>query len=102
MGAEAFTHEVTALTPRAGFEALVKKAQYDYGHAPYNGTISTCEMGRCTKVFTQATPENMKKAYEYVEEQNFGSKWVADYIDLGPTKRANKKHVYLFYGWASC
>lgn len=102
MGAIGFTNMVEARTAQEGYNRLVKQAQYEYGHDHYNGTISTCELTRCRGKFDIATQENIDKAYEMVEKDDYGQKWEAWYIDLGPKKKGLKKHVFLFYGLAAC
>lgn len=40
MGAEQFNHAAHGKTALAAFQAAVKQAQYDHGHAGYTGTIA--------------------------------------------------------------
>ena len=101
MGAQAFVNEVKAKTPREGFSELVAEAVYDHGHDAYNGTISTCDIGRCTNRFAEPSVENRSAAYAFIEEVGFGEKWQADWIELGKDEK-DGRNVYLFYGWASC
>ena len=103
MGAQSFIHTKEATSPSEAFDELVDYATYKYGHDAYNGTISTCSLGR------RRTPLNLKPkyckenesiAYKFVQDNDNGEKWVADYIDLGET--SNGEHMYMFFGWASC
>lgn len=100
MGGCSFSVSAKAKKPRDAFNELVEEAVYMYGHDPYNGTISTCEIGRCTLSFSKFEKENIETAYEHIEERDYGKKWVADYVDLG--KCTDGLHEYLFYGIASC
>lgn len=99
MGAINFSNSVKAKNAVEGYDILVDEALYEHGHNPYNGTISTCDMGRCTLSFKKFKEENYDKAYEHIEKNDWGSKWVADYIDMG--KDDNGDSHFLFYGWAS-
>ena len=100
MGAVNFSDEAKAKNASAAYDYLVEEALYEHGHNPYNGTISTCDMGRCTLSFKEFKEENIEKAYDHIEEIGWGSKWVADYVDLGKDKKGDSH--FLFYGWASC
>jgi hypothetical protein len=40
-------------------------------------------MGRCTLRFESPTKTNEKKAYDYIEDRDYGTKYSSDYIDLG-------------------
>lgn len=83
MGAQSFTHQIVASNAQEAFKMLVERAEEEYGTDSYNGTISTCQMGRCTKRFETPTKSNIEKAYEWIEKNDYGEKWVAQYIDLG-------------------
>lgn len=83
MGAQAFTHEVVARNAKEAFLALVEEADQEYGTRSYNGSINTCEMGSCKKTFDSCDEENLKKAYEFIDEKDNGDKWTADYIKMG-------------------
>ena len=103
MGAQTFINEKKASSPRQAFEELVEQAIYDYGHDAYNGTISTCGLGRERRpldIKPNFCKENINVAYKYIQDHDYGKKWVADYIDLGKTE--DGEHYYMFYGWASC
>lgn len=84
------------------FAALVHEAMYEYGHDPYNGTISTTSMSRrpakvIRKRFTEKARE---EAYKVAEKDGWGEKWEARVIDCGASGRGT--HMWAFYGWASC
>lgn len=86
MGAQSFIHTVEASSAREAYESLVAEARHNRGHDSYNGTISTCSMGRCRQSYASPTKANEKKAYQYIEDHDNGQKWTADYIDLGVVK----------------
>ena len=83
MGAEAFCIVTENTDARKAFETLVAKAREEYGNRSYNGTISTCSMGRCTRSYDHFSREVLDEAYALVESRDGGQKWVAQYIDLG-------------------
>ncbi len=66
------------------FDYLVKKAIREYGEDRYNGTISTCSLGSCTKLAdtysTSVEKKALKIAYEKVDDL-----WKGDCValDLG-------------------
>jgi len=100
MGACNFSNMATAKNAGEAFDNLVEDAVYEYGHSGYNGTISTCCLGRCTLSFKKFDKANIDSAYKHIEDMDWGNKWTADYVDLGTVDNGN--HKYLFYGWASC
>lgn len=101
MGAECFCNRANGKTAREAFNKLCDIAIHNYGNDPYNGTISTCDMGRCTLSFDKYEKENADKAFEHIKEEEYGRKWYADYVDLGYDEKW-KQNLYIFYGWASC
>lgn len=102
MGAVGFINTTKAETAREAYHKLVNEAILYEGDNPYNGTISTCEMTRHRATFEIASKENTQKAYEIVKADDYGNKWETWYIDLGPKKKGDKEHVFMFYGLASC
>ena len=96
MGAQSFCTTIIAENARQAFEMLTGEATYEKGHDHYNGTISTCSMGRCRRSYNTYSKKNEKEAYEFIEKDGNGEKWVASYIDLGVikyVKRTIKKVV---------
>lgn len=83
MGAESFIRGVKATSAKEAFRILVEEADRDYGARSYNGSISTCSMGRCRKRYNKPTETNRKDAYKFIDSVDNGEKWKADYIDLG-------------------
>jgi hypothetical protein len=100
MGACNFVLMANGKSASEAYNTLVDYAVYCYGHDPYNGTISTCDLGRCTLSFANYEAKNEAEAYEHVKSRDYGEKWVADYVDLGRLK--NGQHSYMFYGYAAC
>ena len=101
MGAQNFVNRASGKRASEAYDKLYEEAVYEYGHDPYNGTISTCDMGRCTLSFKEYKEENEVKAYDHIKEMGYGVKWTANYIDLGYDKKI-KANRYIFYGWAAC
>lgn len=83
MGANDFVEEGIGIDPREVFQELCRDARDMYGSDPYNGTISTTSLGVCRKRFDRANKTNEKKAWDFVEAQDGGRKWTADYVDVG-------------------
>lgn len=88
-------------TARDAFDALVAEAEWEYGHDPYNGTISTtCLSSKPVKVIRKRFTEKARQeAYKVAEKDGWGKKWESRVIDCGATKGG---HMWAFYGWASC
>ncbi len=101
MGAINFCNTESGKTASEAYDKLYEEAVYYYGHDPYNGTISTCDMGGCTLSFKEYKGENMDKAQKHIKEMDYGEKWTANYVDLGYDKKL-KENRYMFYGWAAC
>ena len=101
MGACNFIEFKVAKTKEAAFKALVEEAQWEYGHDPYNGTISTTTLSRKpVKVIRKRfTEKAMQEAVDVAEKNGWGEKWVSRVIDCGATKGG---HMWAFYGWAGC
>lgn len=83
MGGIGFAQQVTAVSPTEGYNFLVEEAIREYGDRPYNGTISTCQLGKCVKKYYGKVKDSIKEAYKIVEDMDYGEKWVAHYIDCG-------------------
>lgn len=101
MGAEWFCNRASGKNAREAFDKLCEIAIHNYGNDPYNGTISTCSMGKCTLTFDKYESENVNKAIEHIKETDYGNKWYANYVDLGYDEK-QKQNFYIFYGWAAC
>lgn len=101
MGACNFIQFARGNNKEEAFKALVQEAEWEYGHDPYNGTISTTSLSRkpvkvIRKRFTEKARE---EAYKVAEADDWGEKWESRVIDCGATKGG---HMWAFYGWASC
>ena len=79
MGAKNFDHLILAYNAGEAFNRLVEDAEYESGHDDYNGTISTCSIGKCTLKFDKYSATNQKKAEQHVEKNDWRRKWFADY-----------------------
>ena len=101
MGAECFYNRANGKNAKEAFNKLCDIAIHNYGNDPYNGTISTCDMGRCTLSFEKYESGNAVKAMNHIKEMEYGRKWYADYVDLGYDEKW-KQNFYIFYGWAAC
>lgn len=83
MGACSFVHVAEGVSARECFAMLVNEAYHAYGHDAYNGTISTCSLGREKKVADVYSATVEKKARKMVEDDNYGRKWSATCLDMG-------------------
>lgn len=101
MGACNFIEFGKAKTAEQAFKALVRDAEWEYGHDPYNGTISTTSMSRkpIKVIRKRFTEKARQEAVKVAEKDGWGEKWESRVIDCGATKGC---HVFAFYGWASC
>lgn len=83
MGACSFINKAEASSVYEAFDRLVEGAVRKYGDNRYNGTISTCNLGRTIKTFEKYSKTNEDKAYKLIEKDNYGEKRCAKAIDLG-------------------
>ena len=104
MGACNFIEFGEGKTAKDAFNVLVSEAIYDYGHDPYNGTISTTTLSRRATKTMQKTwgPRAEKKAVEHAKRDNWGEKWESRVLDCGRVKGKRGVHMWAFYGWAAC
>lgn len=89
MGAVGAIETMTGSSPQEAFGILCQQMQREYGEDPYNGTLSTCNLGRCVKRFGKYSETNKKQAYKLIDkafEDGTAQKWRANYIDLGVKK----------------
>ena len=100
MGACNFITFKVAKTKEEAFRELVEEAQWEYGHDPYNGTISTTSLSRrpAKVIRKRFTKKAEREAIDVAEADGWGEKWESRAIDCGATKGG---HVWAFYGWAA-
>lgn len=111
MGGCSFLNEIVAATASEGFNILYQKARQRYGDDPYNGSISTCSLGYCSKTLSGKYSEgNAALAEKHIsEEKHYGRKWYADYVNAGlvgyrvttveeeVVKHGEAKSIYVIY-----
>lgn len=104
MGACNFIEFGEGKNVRETFTTLVEQAEWEYGHDPYNGTISTTSLSRKAPVVVQKTwgPLAQKKAIKFANDDGYGEKWESRAIDCGRVKGKRGVHMWAFYGWAAC
>lgn len=84
MGAQSFINETVGYSVREAFDELVSTAQREWGTDSYNGTISTCTLGRVTKFASTCTPKVEKDAYNWLRAHyDSFDKWTAKCLDCG-------------------
>lgn len=98
MGATVFGNRAAGETAGQAFDAAVKEAQYDYGHAGYTGTI--CEKDGWVMVSDKPLPldEAVALGNRLLDEDDarISDKW-------GPAGAiAIDGGGFYFFGWASC
>lgn len=95
----------------SAYENAKKLAIEEYGHNPYNGTISTtygcCKCYGYVDSLTPWTKTKEKKAYEYAHKLlDTMDKRECKAIDLGKVSNRithhNGWHKFIFFGWAAC
>ena len=103
MGACNFIEFKTGKSCQEAFDSLVCEAEWQYGHDPYNGTISTTRLSRRPVKTIQKTwgPRAEQKAIKIAKEDGWGEKWESRAIDCGHVKGLRGVHMWAFYGWAA-
>lgn len=101
MGATTFVQYATGETAEAAFAAAVAKAQYDYGHSGYTGTIAEkhdfilLPLSDERRAELNEYPYSFSYAFNDPDWDKVDDKWgPAGCYDLGDGR-------YLFFGWAS-
>ena len=94
-GAESFINTAYGDSAQECFDELVQEAQYQYGHDPYNGTISTQQGYNVLKMHF-----NSRKEAECYADMNIDS--VQKYHCEAVKFTENGKTGFVFYGWAAC
>lgn len=95
MGGEQFYTTSKGKTAKAAFEKAVKKAEYDYGHAGYTGTIA--EKSEFVEIDLPEGDDPREFAEHLVgsSDERINDKW-------GPAGCIKiKDGEFLFFGWAS-
>ena len=93
MGACSFMAYGHGKNPGAGYKDAVDEAIYDYGHDPYNGTIST------TSGFVMI-PREEDESYEEWARRVIEDSRVQKWQDCACTA-GNSKEEWVFAGWAA-
>lgn len=100
MGACNFITFGEGQTAQKAFGRLVAEAEWEHGHDPYNGTISTTRLKRGSVQVAEEWSETAREAAIGVAEaDDWGEKWESRAIDCGSY---GDGRMWAFYGWASC
>ena len=100
MGAINFIEFGKGDTAITAFDQLVAEAEWEHGHDPYNGTISTTSLvGKPVKVAEKWGEWAREMAIQEADEHGWGEKWESRAIDCG---EFGETRMWAFYGWASC
>jgi len=101
MGACNFIDFKAAETAQEAYDALVQDAFWEYGHDPYNGTISTCWLkGRPVRIADEWSEDVRELAIAEADANGWGEKREARAIDCGAT--GDGLRMWAFYGYAAC
>ena len=101
MGACNFIEFGAGRTAQQAFDSLCADAEWEYGHSPYNGTISTTRLVRgIRKVADEWSEDARDMAISIADRNGWGEKWESRAIDCG--KLDDDLHMWAFYGWAGC
>ena len=100
MGACNFITFCKGTSAQDAFEYLVSEAEWEHGHNPYNGTISTTRLKKghvqVAEVWSEAARE---AAIKLAEADGWGEKWESRAVYCGKTESGSV--MWAFYGWAS-
>lgn len=97
MGAETFFTKARGKSAQEAFDEAVRRAQYDYGHAGYTGTIAEkSSFVEFPNIPEGQTPRQYAAALINECHPDVDNKW-------GPAGCVKSgEDEYLFFGWASC
>lgn len=97
MGAEFNIDQAVGVTMRDAYQNAVDDAHYQYGHDPYNGTISTTHgFVDVTKLFNSMSEQEFEDtAFDNIEK--WGDAWG---VRLGQREGSELSH-YRFYYWGA-
>ena len=110
MGAANFYCTSTGSNAQEAFTSAVKKAQWDFGHGGYTGTIAE------KSNFTMASenpllPEAANHLVNSLTDTKYSSKWgpagcvelmsSVTYLETDSTIQKSKTKRFIFFGWAS-
>jgi len=95
MGAADFFSYAVGDTPEQAFDDAVIKAQHDFGHSGYSGTIAEKDTFCMIDVPEGREPHDYAGCMLQDDDPRINDKWG----DAGCIKLGDKK--YLFFGWAS-
>lgn len=109
MGASDIYTSRRAVDMRTAFDQLVENAEYEWGHDPYNGTISTCEYRDMSKWFNELLGTKRKTKKFLIECQDkFDEKALEECdkrecygIEFPSTKSTKRSKLFYFVGWAA-
>ena len=110
MGASDIYTSRRAVDMSTAFNQLVDNAEYESGHDPYNGTISTCDGFRDMSKWFNELLGKRRKTQKFLKEckEKFEEKAIEEcdkrecYGIEFPSKQSTKKSkLYYFVGWAA-
>lgn len=101
MGAHNFEHWQRGRTAQAAFDQACSDANYEYGHNPYNGTISTNDSFKMVPI---AEGEDIYKWMQRIWDDDSISKWGPCACTEDPDDPPDENGIrgYVFAGWAAC
>lgn len=99
MGAHNFEDRSYGATPEEAYRDAVDRALFDYGHNPYNGTIST------THGFVHIPLKEGEEEGEWesrILDDPRVQKWEDCAYRVVEGSDENGRRLYIFAGWAAC
>jgi hypothetical protein len=103
MGAYTFTTKAKGKTAREAFDAAVRQAEWDHGHAGYTGTIAEKSEFVLIPIPDDAEPWDFVEGLMEADDPRIRDKWgPAGCVLL--SKRSSglsDEDEWLFFGWAS-
>lgn len=82
MGGRNFTCIGIGHDVNEAYKALCERAEYEYGHDPYNSTISTCGLVLTyDHLFKTFKDGNLKKAFAFIKRIPDEKKYIKGYVD---------------------
>lgn len=101
MGAERFDNYANGTDAQRTFDAAREKAQYNYGHAGYTGTIAEKDS---FELRNDGKPLTLKEAEVFADkdlQENDHDKWGLAWAVAVRADDSQEVIGYLFYGYAS-
>lgn len=103
MGSHNFSNVGYGKTPQEAYNALVDHAQWEHGHDPYNGTISTTEGFKMVSLDQKRTTQKainrwLEKAWDNTSK--YTPCWCLELPRSHAKGKPRGVRAFIFAGWA--